>query len=118
MRRNKWVGGVQASPEYNTDVGVDEEFDEEEVAEVVLLGSWEGAEDTGGTAAEYCAFAGGDGGCRERGDLFMGLAVDEKTGYKGTEDLRKDVVGDFLPGKSLPGSETYRYGGIEVTVSM
>lgn len=83
-----------------------------------MRGAWEGAEDTGWPAAEDCTFACGDGGGGICSYLFMVLAVDEKTGYKGTKDLREDIVGDFLPGKSLPGSKTYRYGGIEVTLCM
>ena len=118
MRRNEWVGGVEASPENDTDVGVDEEFDEEEVAEVGLCRAWEGAEDAGGTAAEDCAFAGGDGGGCILGDLDVVLAIDEEACYEGTEDLREDVVGDFFPGESLPCSEAYCHCRVKVTAKM
>ena len=33
-RRDEWVRGVQAGPDYDADVGVDEEFGQEEVSEV------------------------------------------------------------------------------------
>jgi len=118
LRRDEWVGGVEAGPEYDTDVGVDEEFDEEEVAEVGLCRAWERAEDAGGSAAEYCAFAGGDGGGGILGDLDVVLAVDEETSYEGTEDLGEDVVGDFFPGESLPGSEAYCHCRVKVTAEI
>lgn len=52
LGRDERIGRVQARPDDDADVRVDEEFDEEQVTEVCLCGAREGAEDAGGPAVE------------------------------------------------------------------
>ena len=118
MRRYERIGRVQTSPDNDTDVRVDEKFDHEEVSEICLCFAGEGAEDACRTSVEDCAFSCCDS-CGRVGDyLFMILAIDEKTGHEGTEDLGEDVVGNLFPGKALPSCKADRHGWIEVTVTM
>lgn len=48
----------------------------------------------------------------------MILAIDEKTGHEGTEDLGEDVVGDFFPREALPSCKADCHGWVEVAVRM
>ncbi|KAL9107398.1 MAG: hypothetical protein Q9227_007682 [Pyrenula ochraceoflavens] len=109
------VGGVEAGPDDDADEAVDEEFLEEEVALVGLVGVGEDAEDGGGAAVEDCGAVLGDVGVSKCGDLGPVGAHEDHAGHEGAEDLGEDVVGDFAPGEALPEGETDGDGWVEVT---
>lgn len=44
----------------------------------------------------------------------MVLTIHHAGGYEGSEALAEDIMWDFLPGKTLPGSEADGDGGVEV----
>ena len=96
-------------------VAVDEELNEEQVAETLGLAR-EGTEDTSWAAVEYsaetsCGRFGGKGG-----DLLVVLAHEHQTGDEGSENLGENIVGDLLPWEALPCGQADCDGWVEVTV--
>nr|POE93576.1 hypothetical protein CFP56_19588 [Quercus suber] len=72
------VGRVESGPDDDADVGVGEPFDQEEVAQVGLVGKREGNQDAGGRCIEGAAHAGG-----ERAELFVVHAHEHETSHEG-----------------------------------
>ena len=114
MRRHEGVCWIEARPDHDTDEAVDEELLKEEVPLVRLVGVGVCAEDTSyATVVVDCTMGleiSGLGGL----DLGPIAAHEQETGDESTEDLREDVVRDFLPGEALPDGEADRDGGVEV----
>ena len=99
------VGRVEARPDDEADVGVDEELGEEEVAQVGLRGEGEGAEEVGGRGEADERFARCQRLRFEGCDLRPVHSYHQQAGHEGAEDLGEDVVWDFFPGEALPDGE-------------
>lgn len=115
VRGDEGVGGIEGGPDDERNVGVDEELDEEEIAQVGLVGRGDGDERRCGAGAGDETVARGERLGLEGGDLLVVLPHEHDGGHEGAEDLRHDEVGHFAPGEALPVRETERDGGVEVS---
>lgn len=108
------VGRVQARPDDDADVAVDEPLLHEQVTLVGLVRVGERAEDAGHAAVVHRGavltevdFLGGR-------DLRPVATHQQQAGHEGAKDLCKDVMRHFLPGKPLPDREANGDGRVEV----
>lgn len=127
LKRRDWLDRVQPirqDPEHisehsryvvKTDnEAVDEEFDHEQEAKICLRGRWNGTEDTCGSSKKdsACTSCCSLGGVSRK--LYPVLTRHHKRSYEGSNNLSEDVVGDLVPRKSLPDSEAYAEGWVEM----
>ena len=105
---------VKARPDHDADEAVDEEFLEEEVTLVCLVGIWKRAEDARHAAVEGRRAVRLQVECLGGLDLGPVAAHQQQACDESAKDLREDVVGDFAPREALPDSEAECDSGVEV----
>lgn len=113
--RHERIGRVKNGPNNQTNEGVDEELDHEEITQVVLGLTREGTENAGRAAIENTrqAFR-GKGGIILK-ELYAVHAHDEQTSHERAHDLREDVVRNLAPWEALPEGKAKGDGRVEVT---